>query len=365
MWSGFTPENISKALSITKKKDEIQGLIDRHFYSEYSQDELNDGLYRGMLEGLNDDYADYFSQKEYEDFTIQAFGKYAGIGAALIKDTNTGSVSVTKVYEDSPAYNAGIKEGDIFISADEYMAADLDLNDFVSHIRGPEGTDVKIVYERNGEQNEVTITRRIVITPSVFYHMLDENTGYLQITDFQENTETEFKNAVNALLEEGMTDIVYDLRSNPGGLVNSVTKILDDMLPEGTVVYTMDKNGNRTDYNSDEENQMNYPCIVLVNGNTASASEIFSGAVRDFKYGTILGTTTYGKGVVQNIYRLSDGSAVKFTIAEYFTPSGENIHKVGIKPDIELEYEYSGPEDKDYNWQYDNQILKAMELLNE
>ena len=193
--------------------------------------------------------------------------------------------------------------------------------------------------------------------------MLDNNIGYIMISEWQKGTADQFKTIVEELAGEGMESMIIDVRSNPGGLLNSVVDVLDYILPKGTVVYTEDKYGNRQNYTSDKE-CLNYPMAVLINGNSASASEIFAGAIRDYNYGTLIGTTTYGKGIVQSIFNLSGGDALKVTTAKYFTPNGSYIHGVGIDPDIELEYEYSGPTDEAYQMQYDNQLQKAIELLS-
>ena len=194
--------------------------------------------------------------------------------------------------------------------------------------------------------------------------MLDGNIGYIEITEFANNTETEFMNAINVLKSQGMEAVIFDLRSNGGGLVDTATAMLDDILPAGTTVYTVDKKGNRTDYSSDQENQLKIPTVVLISGYTASASEIFTGAVRDFTWGTIIGTKTYGKGVVQITVPLSDGSAVKVTTETYYTPKGDEIQGKGIEPDIELEYEFLGGEEDEYSLDLDNQVQKAVEVLN-
>ena len=205
--------------------------------------------------------------------------------------------------------------------------------------------------------------RQDITLPSVSHKMLDENIGYIHIDSFETETATQFEQAVADLEDQGMQAMIIDVRYNPGGMVTSVVKILDDILPEGTVVYTEDKNGNRQDYTSKGETHLDYPIAVLINGDSASASEILAGAIKDFEYGTLIGTTTYGKGIVQTIFPLEDGDAVKLTTAKYFTPKGNYIHGVGIEPDIELEYEYLDKDGTSYDEAYDNQIQKAIEVL--
>lgn len=355
---------LAQNLQQIEKQEAIINLINNNFYKDVESEDYDDGIYKVLVKSLEDPYSEYYTPEEYENFTLSTTGKYAGIGAVLAKDSKTGNAVITRIYEGSPAENTGLKLKDTIVSADNILSADVELSEFVQNIRGKAGTKVKITYERNGKEKTVDITRQEIITPSVEYKMLDENTGYIQIIEFQENTEAELLDAINALKQKNMENIVYDLRYNPGGLVYSVTDILDDMLPEGIVVYLMDKNGKRIDYTSDAEHSLSYPCVVLVNEYSASASEIFAGAIKDYNYGKIIGTKTYGKGVVQNIFPLPDDSAVKLTIAEYYTPKGHNIHGVGIEPDINLEFEYLGNKDEEYNWEKDNQILEALKHLD-
>ena len=207
--------------------------------------------------------------------------------------------------------------------------------------------------------------RADITLPSVDYAMLENNIGYIVIDSFETDTAHQFEMAVDDLTAQGMQAVIFDVRYNPGGMVSSVVEILDRILPEGLLVYIEDKIGNRQDYTSGGETYMELPIAVLINEDSASASEIFAGAIKDYEYGTLIGTTTFGKGIVQTIFPLQDGDAIKLTTAKYFTPSGNYIHEVGIEPDIELEYEYLNPEGEVYERQYDNQILKAIEVLEE
>lgn len=209
------------------------------------------------------------------------------------------------------------------------------------------------------------MTRQNVTLPSVSSEMLQNQIGYIRIESFEEDTAQQFEEKLADLQASGMQALVVDLRYNGGGLVDSVVQILDDILPEGLVVYVEDKYGNRQEYNSDGDTYLDCPLAVLINGDSASASEIFAGAVKDYEYGTLIGTTTFGKGIVQSVIPLEDGDAIKLTTAKYFTPKGNYIHGVGIDPDIELDYEYLDPDGDSYDMQYDNQILKAIEVLSE
>ena len=352
-----------------EKLTEVYGVLQSTYYEDIDDSDLSTGLIKGMVEGLNDPYSVYYTAEEYADFMIDATGSYAGIGAVLSKDATSGAVSIINVYEGSPAEESGLKKGDIIISADGHEGVDEELNIFVQSIRGEEGTDVTLEILRDGKTLEVTCTRRAIQVPSVKYLMLkdangNEDIGYIQIAEFSEGTFDEFVKALTDLQSQGMKAVIYDVRSNPGGMLSTVTNMLDYILPEGTTVYMLDKQGNKTEYTSDAKHHLDIPTVVLTNGESASASEIFSGAVRDFEYGTLIGTTTYGKGVVQNTYPFKDGSAVKVTIASYYTPSGECIHKKGIKPDVVLEYEYTGDEDAEYDYYADNQVVAGIEELS-
>ena len=242
----------------------------------------------------------------------------------------------------------------------------MEMSELVTHIRGEEGTLVHLQVYREGEDDylEFDVKRANIDLPTIEHKMLDSSVGYIHILEFGAPTVKQFEAAAKELAEQGMQAMILDVRDNPGGMITAVTGILDDILPEGTVVYTQDKYGKRQDYTSDGETKMECPIAVLVNGNSASASEILAGAIRDFDYGTLIGTKTFGKGVVQSIIPLADGDAIKLTTARYFTPKGENIHGTGIEPDVTLEYEYSGKKKGEYDELKDNQVQKAMELLN-
>ena len=345
------------------KLQTILYLIKNYYYQDVDDQTLIDGVYAGIVESLDNPYSAYYTAEEYEDLMDTLTGNYAGIGALLQKNAETGEVAITKVYADTPAEKSGLKEGDIIVSADGNIATEEDLDVFVQHIRGEAGTDVELVINREGQEMTITCTRASISTPTVEHKMLDNNVGYIQVSQFTDSTYNDFVAAYEDLEAQGMTSVIFDMRNNGGGLLDSVVNILDYLLPEGTVVYTMDKAGNREDYTSDAATYKSIPMTVLVNGNTASAAEIFTGAIRDFEYGTIIGTQTFGKGIVQSTIPLTDGSAVKLTTQTYYTPSGECIHGTGITPDEVLEYEFMGGEDDQYSVDLDNQIQKALEVL--
>lgn len=347
------------------KINELNAYINTYYYDDVDTADLQDGLYKGLLEGIGDKYSIYYNAKDYEAMQVSVTGQYYGIGAGLSQDKDTMVVTVTKIYEGTPSEEAGLLKDDIIISVDDTDATSLELTELVRQIRGEEGTTVHLEVYRpsTGEYFSFDVERRDITLPSVSHKMLQDRIGYIHIDSFESETATQFEEAVSDLEKQGMEALVLDVRYNPGGLVTSVVKILDDILPEGVVVYTEDKNGNRQNYTSSGDTHLDYPMAVLINGDSASAAEILAGAIKDYEYGTLIGTTTYGKGIVQTNFPLEDGDAVKLTTAKYFTPNGNYIHGVGIEPDIELEYEYLDPEGEVYEETYDNQIQKAIEIL--
>lgn len=352
--------------SVTKI-NELAAYIDLYYYDDVEAETLKNGLYAGLVDGVDDKYSTYYTAEEYQQSQVSMTGKYYGIGAGLTQDTSTMVVSITKIYEGTPSEAAGLLAEDIILSVDDVDATSMEVSELVQLIRGEEGTTVHLEIYRpgTGEYLSFDVERANVTLPSVASEMLTDEIGYIRIESFETDTAHQFEEALAKLEGLGMQSLVVDLRYNGGGLVDSVVQILDDILPEGLLVYTEDKYGNRQEYKSSGDTHFDYPLAVLVNQDSASASEIFAGAIKDYKYGTLIGTTTFGKGIVQSIFKLSDGDAVKLTTAKYFTPNGNYIHGVGIEPDIELEYEYLNPEGEGYEMQYDNQIQKAIEVLSE
>lgn len=276
-------------------------------------------------------------------------------------------VKIVKVYEDTPAHKAGLKAGDLVMQVGKIDARSMELTELVTHIRGEENSKVRLVVTREGEFENKTfkVKRAKVDVPTVEGMMIADEIGLVVINEFGKATAKDFERTVEELQKEGMEKIIIDLRDNPGGMYDSVIEVLDYILPEGLIVYTEDKYGNRQEETSDAERYLDLPMAVLINGNSASCSEIFAGAIRDYDYGVLIGTTTYGKGVVQTVRPLSDHSAIKLTTAKYFTPKGENIHGTGIEPDITLKYKYSGKIEAGavYNYKKDNQVQRAIREL--
>ena len=350
---------------IQSKIAELLSALSQYFYQDLDNSAMAEGLYKGLVDSLGDPYTTYYTVQEYEDYTSSISGIYYGIGAVLLQDINTREITITRVYDGSPAQEAGLKAGDVFVSAAGIEAAGLEVSEFVTYIKGAEGTTVDLVVKRDGEELSFTVERRKVKVLTIESKMLENKVGYIQILEFNAGTTEEFESALKELKVQGMKSLIVDLRDNPGGMLDVVADILDDILPEGLLVYTEDKYGNRSEYTSSGKEELGMPLVVLVNENSASASEIFAGAIKDFEYGTILGTTTFGKGIVQVVLPLSDGSAVKVTTAKYYTPNGNYIHGVGIEPDVELEFEYQGDDNEAYDIMKDNQVLKALEILKQ
>lgn len=347
------------------KINELTAYVDTYFYEDVDREDLRDGLYSGLLEGVGDKYSVYYNAEEYQQMQIDTTGKYYGIGAGLTQDQDTMVVTISKVYEGTPSEAAGLMAEDIILSVDDIDAASMEVTELVKNIRGEEGTTVHLEIYRpaTGEYLSFDVERANVVLPSISSEMLSDGIGYIRIESFESETASQFELALADLESQGMESLIVDLRYNGGGLLDAVVQILDDVLPEGLLVYVEDKNGKRQEYYSSGDTQIDYPLAVLINESSASASEIFAGAIKDYEYGTLIGTKTYGKGIVQTIFPLEDGDALKLTTARYFTPKGNYIHGVGIEPDIELDYEYLDPEGEKYEMQYDNQIQKAIEVL--
>lgn len=348
--SGAGPES----RATRNKIHAVAGLIERHYLKDRDEQALSDGMLRGLVAGLADDYAAYYTAGEYEEIQNANNGEYDGIGLVMQKNGDTGEVSVVGCYEGTPAEAVGIEAGDILISADGVQAAEVELDVLAAAIKGSEGKTVHLVLARKGEIYEKDVEKARIEVHMVDSRMLEGQIGYIRISQFTAHVAEDFREAYEALTEEGMKGLVIDLRSNPGGLMDSVVDTLNIFMPKGVLVYTEDRAGERVEYTCEGESPMEIPLSVLVNGNSASASEIFAGAVQDYGVGTLVGTVTFGKGIVQKTYTMADGSAVKMTTAYYYTPNGECIHGKGIRPDVEVK---PGEDDKE-----DIQLQKAAEI---
>lgn len=352
---------------IQEKLTEIESLMNEYYLDELDSEQIETWLYKGAVAGLGDPYAAYYTQEEYQSLRDSTNGSYCGIGVEISQNISTGIVTITRVFEDGPAMEAGIRPGDILYKVGDEEATGQDLNMIVSMIKGEENTEAHISVVRDGEDDylEFQVKRRTIEIQTVGYDMLEDQIGYISITSFDDVTTDQFMKAMDDLESQGLEGLVIDLRNNGGGLVSSVCAILDRLLPEGLIVYTEDKYGNREEETSDAENYFDKPLVVLVNGNSASASEIFAGAIKDYELGSLVGTTTYGKGIVQKIYPLSDGTAVKLTVSNYYTPKGNNIHGIGIDPDVEIDLDEDLKKEAVVTVGEDNQVQKAIEVLKE
>lgn len=348
-----------------QKMQTLEQVIDTYYYGEEITDQdLQNGVYKGMVAALDDPYSEYYTREELEEALSSNQGISFGIGAYISMNQQMQLAMISGVMEDSPAQEAGLREGDIIYQVDGESTQGLSLSRVVSRVKGAEGTTVHLTIYREGEPDylEIDIVRaKMIETETVQYGMIEDTDGigYLQITEFDEVTVDQYTEAMAELNGHGIKGLILDLRSNPGGDLDAVVEIARKILPEGLILYTEDKEGNRKEYTCDGSRELEIPLVVLVNGYSASASEILAGAIQDYNKGTLIGTTTYGKGIVQRIHRLDDGTAIKLTVSAYFTPAGRNIHGVGIEPDIVLEYDYEANEAEGT----DNQVDKAIEVL--
>ncbi|SEK81265.1 carboxyl-terminal processing protease [Butyrivibrio sp. ob235] len=340
----------------------IEDTINNYYYkTEVDRAAEADAIYKGVVASLQDPYSEYYTTSEYEDLMSDTEGIYYGIGAYVSMDKDTNLPRVTGTIKDSPAEKIGIKANDVIYKVAGENVQGLTLNEVVQLIRGEIGTKVKITIYREGEPDylEFEVERDKLETQTVNTTMLEDDIGYLGITEFDSVTPGQFTEGMTELRSKGMKALILDLRSNPGGSLSAVCQIARQILPQGDIVYTVDRDGNREDYECDGKNEIDIPLVVMVNGYSASASEILSGAIKDYGKGTIVGETTYGKGVVQRIFPFTDGTAVKLTISNYFTPKGTDINGVGITPDVEIALDY-----EKYNKDgTDNQLNKAIEII--
>uniref|UniRef100_UPI004057ABD1 S41 family peptidase n=1 Tax=Acetatifactor sp. TaxID=1872090 RepID=UPI004057ABD1 len=357
--SAITPQMVNK-LQL------LEETIDRYYYLEEVTDEtLDDGIYKGLLMALGDPYSEYYTTEELNALLEQSEGIYYGIGAYVSLDTISSLPKISGIIDGAPAAEVDLRPNDLIYMVDGVETYGMDLTEAVSMIKGKEGTEVVLTIVRDGEEDylEIPVTRRKVESPTVEFEMLDDETAYIQIVEFDDITIDQFADALATAKGSGMKGLILDLRANPGGSLNAVVEIARMMLPEGMIVYTEDKYGKSMEYTCDGKRQLDVPLVVLIDMNSASASEILAGAIKDYGIGTLVGTTSYGKGIVQQVIPFSDGSAVKLTISSYYTPNGNNIHGIGVEPDIECEFDGEAYYDEENP--YDNQLEKAKEVLRD
>ncbi|MBE5946248.1 MAG: S41 family peptidase [Lachnospiraceae bacterium] len=350
---------------VNDKIDEINGYIDEYFYFEIDEEKQEEALYDAVLSGLDDPYSVYYTEEEFAELQETNSGEYVGIGAVVTQDADM-VVSIVRPVKNSPAEESGLMAEDIIVEVDGTEIIDQELTVVVDMIRGEEGTTahIKIYRPSTGEYMDFDVERRVVENYSVSYKMLEDNIGYILVEQFYDNTCAEFIEAYTDLESQGAKAMVVDLRDNPGGLLTAVVDMCDFLMKEGTIVTTKDKDGNILQhYSSTDEEYADMPIAVLINGNSASASEIFAGALQDTGVAEIIGTTSYGKGIVQSVIPLSDGTAIKITIAKYFTPNGNDIHEIGIVPDYEVELADGRTNAVGIEYADDLQLHKAEEVL--
>lgn len=361
--------NSSLRKEIQKKSTLIEQFIDKYYLDRIDDEYMANSVYKGLVAGLNDEYAAYYTKEEYKTITEKTSGTYYGIGAYVTTNTETGAITIVKPIKGGPADQAGLQAEDIIYAVDGTEVTGKDLSEVLALIKGKVGTQVKLKVLRKGEKDylEIPITRAEIKDETVESRMLADNIGYIQVTAFEEVTVQQFQSALKELQQEDMKALVIDLRDNGGGLLTTAVEMLDLMLPEGLVVYTEDKKGVAEKYYAEDADEIKIPVAILVNGNSASASEVFSGAMQDEGKAKLVGTKTFGKGIVQTIFDLQDGSALKMTTSKYFTPKGRNIHGSGLEPDIkvELDKETLQKSDSKGNLQPDNQMQKAIEYLQQ
>lgn len=341
------------------KLNAIDSVLESFYFGDVDDETAKDNIYKAYLSSYGDKYTMYYTADEYKALKESTNGKFYGIGA-VCQLSGEGGVLLVDVYDKGAGYQAGLRSGDRVVNVDGRDITDMELSSAVALIKGDKGTSVTLEVIRGTERLTFSVVRDAVEAKTVSYTLLDNNIGYLSISQFEEVTTKQFKAAVEDLQSQGMKGLVIDIRNNPGGLLDTVVGMLKYMLPDGLIVYTEDKQGNRKEYKGQDNDEFNLPLAVLVNGNSASASEIFAGAIQDYGKGTIIGTQTYGKGIVQTVKPLTDGSAIKFTIAKYFTPKGQDIHGKGVTPDMVVEY----GTDADVDTQLDAAIKNVEAQIN-
>ena len=370
---------------ITKKITTLQQIIDKYYLFDEDTTQVEDWIYKGMMFGLNDPYTTYYTAEEYQKLNEDTEGEYHGIGVMISQNRGTGLITVIKVFKDTPAAEAGMRPGDILYKVGDMEVTGMDMDILVKdYIKGKDGSEVELTVFRQdeGEYVDLKMERRNVTVQTVEYQMMEDSVGYIAVSQFDVVTADQFKAAVNDLEKQGMKKLVVDLRNNPGGVLGTVVDMLDYILPDDLtiegdkdlvrtnpeatlLVYMADKNGKGEQEYASDGHSLDIPMAVLVNGESASASEVFTGAMKDYGRATIVGTKTFGKGIVQNLIPLDNGTAIKMTTAHYYTPSGFDLHGKGIEPDVEVELKEALRNQITVDVKEDNQIEAALKALNQ
>ena len=355
---------VTQNQEVLSKLEMLEMYIRGYYLDEIDDDQMEDYLYYGLVAGLGDPYAAYYNEEETQSMLDSSSGNYCGIGAVFSQNLMTGVITVTRVYEGCPSYEAGILPEDILYMVEGEEITGQDLTNVVTKIKGEEGTEVTITMLRGEKTIDFTMKRQMIEVPTIEHEMLADHVGYILITEFDGVTDEQFEEALAELETQGMKSLVIDLRNNGGGSVESVCNIADVLLPEGAIVYTEYKGEEREARNSDKE-CVQLPMAVIINGASASASEILSGALQDYGVAKIVGTQSYGKGIVQSVLDLQDGTALKLTTAKYYTPNGNDIHGVGITPDVEIDLPEELKTEVTLSLEEDVQLQKAIEVLQQ
>lgn len=369
---------------IAKKITTLQQIIDKYYLFDEDATQVEDWIYKGMMFGLNDPYTTYYTAEEYQKLTEDTEGEYHGIGVMISQNRSTGIITVIKVFKDTPAAEAGMKPGDVLYKVGDMEVTGMDMDILVKdYIKGKDGSEVALTVFRQdeGEYVDLKMERRNVTVQTVEYQMMEDSVGYIAVSQFDGVTADQFKAAVDDLEKQGMKKLLVDLRNNPGGVLDTVVDMLDYILPDDLIiegdkdlvrtnteatllVYMADKNGKGGQEYASDGHSLDIPMAVLVNGESASASEVFTGAMKDYGRATIVGTKTFGKGIVQNLIPLDNGTAIKMTTAHYYTPSGFDLHGKGIEPDVEVELKEELKSQITVDVKEDNQIQEALKALD-
>lgn len=354
-----------EAVEIKDKAEILSSYINRFYLNDIDYGKMGDIIYKAMVSGLDDKYAAYYTKDEYKDISEKTKGEFCGIGAYISQGKNDNSLKVAGVVKGGPAEKAGIKKGDIIVEIDGENIQGKDSSYAVSKMKGKKGTNVSISVMRKGNKKPITfnIKREVIHDNTVSYKMLDNNIGYISVSAFETVTKKQFKSAVDCLEKKNEKGLIIDLRDNGGGLLDTALDMLDQILPKKLVVYTKDKNGVAEEYYTKDDKEIKIPIVILVNGNSASASEVFCGALRDYGKAKLLGTKTFGKGIVQSSFAFRDGTGLKFTTSKYYTPKGINIHGTGFEPDIKVKSNGKMTALKESGYKVDNQINAALDYL--
>ena len=353
-----------KNTNILSKIEKYKKIIDQYYLGDIDEKKLEEGAVKGYIEGLGDPYTEYISKEDMENYLDDTMGNFVGIGIYMIKNTQYDRIQVLSTIKGGPAEKVGIQAGDLIISVDgvEYKADDMTTAS--NNIKGEEGTKVNIELLRGTQSIKYEITREKVKVNQVEGKVLSNNIGYIQFTSFDETTAQDFKAKYEELTKQGIQSLIIDLRNNGGGIVDQALDIADYIATKDSVLlYEVDKNNKETVRKAKTDPIINMPIIILTNENTASASEILAGALKDLGKAKIVGTKTYGKGVIQQILRINDGSGLKITIEEYQTPNRNKINKVGIEPDEKVELPESVESIFNIKENEDTQLQRAIELL--